>query len=513
MNLFQRQDFAKKSATGYNTYIGGVSATITTAALLAAKFKTYPANTAFDVADITNFTIVGDEIRCFIAVPYNNNLFDTTTSLTCTYYKDLDGWIRNAGSPRGYAVLHTYHCPGAISGANYGRNCPLLDLAYLPTTTSIPDSMFYGFMENKKQKTKAIIYIPLATTLVTPSTGWIFSGGAVNANTTIYCHPSLATNNGGAPDNDIATAIAAGATIRYVVNLTAPAAITDLSVGTVLASAIQLNFTAPSSTNAIDYYEIWIDGVRSRKTITASGQYVMGLVASTTYSIEVKPVDIYYNVSSSNPITQLTGSTYDVAAGNIVSSYQLEGNANDSVGANHGTATAMTYESGLVGQRGVFNGTTSKVSCTNNANLQLSTVSVCCIVKTNAANSGDKGVFNKIYSYGFFVQSNIVMSYSSAAPVGYKTTGFNIGDNIDHVVLMTMQSGVTDGTKIYIDGILILTTTITNLNQTGSLHIGAFAASAYFSGKIDEATVWNSILTPLQVSDVTAKLLAGLHLT
>lgn len=499
----------------YNTYIGGVSATITTAALLAAKFKTYPANTAYDVANITNFTIVGDEIRCFINAVYINNLFDSTTSLGCTYYKDNDGWIRNVGTVRNYSVLHTYYHPNALSSyANYGRNCPLLTLASFPNITSVPDSSFYGFMENKKQKTPCIIYIPLATTLVTPSTGGIFQGDGTNSFTTIYCHPSLATNNGGAPDNDIALAISVGATIRYVANFTAPASITDLTSGTVYASAIQLNFTAPSSTNGIDYYEVWINGVLNEQRITASGQYVKLLTASTAYSIELKPVDIYFNKSTSNILSQTTASTYDVASANIVSSYQLEGNANDSVGTNHGTATAVTYESGLVGQRCVFNGTTSKITCTNNANLQLSVVSLACIFKTNDANTGDKMLFIKRYAYGFFLQSNKVLTYSNAAPVGYKTTDFSVGDNLDHVIVMVQDSGVTNGTKIYVDGILRLTTTIGILNQTGNLELGSLSgASAFINGKIDEATVWNALLTDIQVSEITSKLRAGLHLT
>ena len=514
MNLVNPYIFVTAPVVTYNTYIGGVASTISTPALLAAKFTNYPSGTAFSDANITNFTIVGDEIRCFIAVPYNNGLFDNGgTSLGCTYYKDNDGWIRNVGYVRSYPNLHTYYHPNATYMEYYGRNCPLLDMAYFPNITSIPHVGFYGFMENKQAGLKCKIYIPLATTLVTPSTGAIFTAGGANALTTIYCHPSLATNNGGAPDNDIATAISLGATVRYVTNFTAPSPITDLTAGTVYASAVQLNFTAPSSTNAIDYYEVWIDGALTEQRITASGQYVTLLTASTTYSIELKPVDIYFNHSSSNILSQTTASTYDVASANIVSSYQLEGNANDSVGANHGTATAVTYESGLVGQRGVFNGTTSKISCTNNANLQLSVVSIACISKSGVANTGNRALMWKRSAYGMYLASNILTTYSYATPIGNKSTGFNVGDNLNHVIIMTQNSGVTNGTKFYVDGVFIYETTVAVLNQSSALEIGADATISYMNGNIDEATVWNSILTPIQVSEITSKLRAGLHLT
>ena len=46
---------------------------------------------------------------------------------------------------------------------------------------------------------------------------------------------------------------------------------------------------------------------------------------------------------------------------NFISYWKFDGNANDSVGANNGTPTNITYPAGLIGNAADFNGTTSKV--------------------------------------------------------------------------------------------------------------------------------------------------------
>ena len=118
----------------------------------------------------------------------------------------------------------------------------------------------------------------------------------------------MATINAGGVEGYLANAISRGATVRYVTNFTPPNPITTLTSGTVTSTTIQLNFTPPTgSTNAIDYYEVWLNGVDSGKTVTASGQNVTGLTTATSYDIELITVDIFYNKSvKSNKITVST---------------------------------------------------------------------------------------------------------------------------------------------------------------------------------------------------------------
>jgi len=275
-NLFARQNFNYKTvSTGTNTEIGGVASTISTPALLATKL-------GIDVSRITNFSIVGSDIKCRITGSYGipSNAFLSNTSII--YYFDYEGLVTSMG----YEVFKS----------------STITKSYFPNVTSTDTSVW----TSGGGPLMDYVYIPRCTNL----------GGTVGDNAcfvfyyrvkTIYADPSLATINGGAPDGDIAYAISQGATVRYVTNFTAPNPVTTLSAGTVYNTAIQLNFTPPSSTNAIDYYECYVNGVLQSQKVTASGQYITGLTPSTSYNITLKAVDVFYNKSTvSNSVSATT---------------------------------------------------------------------------------------------------------------------------------------------------------------------------------------------------------------
>ena len=75
----------------------------------------------------------------------------------------------------------------------------------------------------------------------------------------------------------------------------------------------------------------------------------------------------------------------------------------------------------------------------------------------------------------------------------------SINDGTWHHVAMTMASGVASGAKLYIDGALRQTCTATVSNQAGSLTIGSLGASYYLTGAIDEAKVFNRVLSDSEI--------------
>ena len=295
-----------------------------------------------------------------------------------------------------------------------------------------------------------------------------------------------------------------------------PNAITNLSIGTKYSTGLQLIFTPPSSVNAIDYYEVYVDGV-FYKEITVSGDYITGLEPDTPYSITVKAVDIYYNKSEfSNSVSDTTNATEPYPINNIISYYKLEGNALDFNNVNNGTPTAITYEEGLVGQRAIFNGSTSRIILTNNASLQLSQGSIVTIINSTNAGSGYRGIVIKQRAYGLFLASGVLVAYSwesaTGIAAGEKSTGINLNDGLNHVIALTFNAGVVNGTKVYLDGNLVLTTSIAIDNQTQSLVIGAGTSDSIIqqiNAKIDDSAVFNSILTAVEVSEITSKLQSG----
>jgi hypothetical protein len=301
-NLFARQNFAKTASSTFNTEIGGVSATLSTAALLATKL-------GISSTRISNFTVVGSDIKCRIsgsyAIPFGCFLADATI----TYYNDIDGLV---------TTLST--------GENF-KNANNLKYVWFPNLTNIQG--FNAFPLNAPTQLE-YFYIPRVTNLGSTTGNDGVFGIPTRPNWTIYTNPTLATVSAGSPDGDLTDAISRGATIKYVTNFTAPSAITDLSAVTVYNTAVKLTFSTPSSTNALDFYDLYINGTFSKRIV--SGDYVTGLTNGTPYTFNVYARDIYYNSSVSNTVTQTTSSylsdtdasAYTTASSNSAYQYYIQ---------------------------------------------------------------------------------------------------------------------------------------------------------------------------------------------
>lgn len=510
-NPTQFFEYGKGRNFAPNTFIGGVASVINTPALLAAKLKNHPSNSTFAGSNIKSFTIVGNDIQCYIGVDYRieDNGFSGNTLLT--YYRDLGGMCKG-----GFNLGQVGFVPNCLE--LYFPNVPSVDPVVnnwafsgtRPNTIYMPNCLRWGFTELYEQY---------------PPTAGVFRGNYIGRDTKIYVHPSMATINAGGLEGDLAYAQSLGCIIIYVQNFTAPNPITDLTIGNVYGTALQVNFTAPTgSTNAIDFYEVWVNG-RYNNTITASGGYATNLNISTVYQIEVKPVDIYYNKSTSNIVTQATASTYTIPTANIVSSWQFENNLLDSYGSNNGTGTAITYASGLVGQAGVFNGTTSKVLSNSSAfdfygTQQLSMVAV--INLTTLPPSGKTYGITAIQENAqpLTVDKTIRITetgqalfyvYDGAIKEAKSSAG-KIAINTNYVLV-----GTFDGTtaKIYINNVLEASIAASgSFNFTNpTLAISSIAnPQVSTNGKIDEVTIFNKALTATEVSEINAKLLTGNHI-
>jgi hydroxymethylglutaryl-CoA reductase len=98
-----------------------------------------------------------------------------------------------------------------------------------------------------------------------------------------------------------------------------------------------------------------------------------------------------------------------------------------------------------------------------------------------------------------FYTDSVLVAYDWAADAP-RSTGVNIADNTWKNVVLTYQSGVSNGTRIYINGVSVLTTTITVLNQTGNLFGGAEAnAGQYAACQISLFNMYNRALSATEV--------------
>jgi hypothetical protein len=154
-----------------------------------------------------------------------------------------------------------------------------------------------------------------------------------------------------------------------------------------------------------------------------------------------------------------------------------------------------------------FNGNNQYLVAGAGTDHVLTTGTIECWIRSDvpvADTDGFHGIMVKQGSYGLFLKGNELIAYDWQNG-GERHTFRLLRDernNAWHHVAMSFQSGVTNGTVIYLDGQPVLTTTYTVGNSGDPLAIGAgFASSSQlFQGMMDEVRVWNIVRTHTQIA-------------
>jgi hypothetical protein len=287
-----------------NTFIGGVSTTIYTPALLATKL-------GISTSRIKVFKIVGSDIE-FAIISGNYSIgtlafFDNIDGIT--FYRDKSSLISTVGDRAFFqeSKIVNYMSELILKGVifilrkafeSYFSGYIRLRFVEIDNCISIGNEAFKGLTYLD------IFYAPNCTNLGTSSNNNDVFKSSKAAGSVYYFNPYLATNRAGATDGDVADLISRGADVRFVANFSLPNYITDLNADLITSISVSITFSIPTSTNAIDYYEVWLNGIYFQKLVSNT---VTGLTAGTFYKIELKAVDIFYNKSAlSNSITITT---------------------------------------------------------------------------------------------------------------------------------------------------------------------------------------------------------------
>jgi hypothetical protein len=147
----------------------------------------------------------------------------------------------------------------------------------------------------------------------------------------------------------------------------------------------------------------------------------------------------------------------------------------------------------------IFDGTNDYINFGNSSTLQQTSGTLSAWAKASSPGGGYRGIIAKQGAYGLFYTDSVLVAYDWAADAS-RSTGVNIADNTWKNVVLTYQSGVSNGTFIYLNGVSVLTTTITVLNQINNLFGGAEAnASQYASCQISSFNMYNRVLTAQEV--------------
>ena len=146
-----------------------------------------------------------------------------------------------------------------------------------------------------------------------------------------------------------------------------------------------------------------------------------------------------------------------------------------------------------------FDGSNDYINFGNSSSAQQSSGTLSAWAKASSPGGGYRGIIAKQGAYGLFYTDSVLVAYDWAADAP-RSTGINIADNTWKNVVLTYQSGVSNGTRIYINGVSGLTPTSTVLNQTGNLFGGAEAnAGQYASCQISSFNIYNRALSATEV--------------
>ena len=189
--------------------------------------------------------------------------------------------------------------------------------------------------------------------------------------------------------------------------------------------------------------------------------------------------------------------------------YQLNGNATDVSGNYDGTATNVTYGTGVFGQAGVFNGTSSYINLGGSIISANSSFSISHWVKFDnvSTTSGDRSIHIgnsgdpsgiSIFVFNSILYLRIVDSTNTLHDITYSPS-----NNVWYNLVITYDNS-TKQFKGYVDNVLIGTKTIsafTPLGNYGAIgsRIGSGGANQFLQGSIDQVRIFNRALRPYEV--------------
>lgn len=522
-----------------NTFIKGVANnTISGAADLAAELSHYPSGVPFLASDIKYFNIVGNDVECYISDWYelsgpsfrnNSNIkayIDEDENL-----KSITGFgFQNSGleylkdngllSIQGYNLsrysiqkLEIRSLTSLLGTANFYRSYNIQSL-YLPNLTNLTNISLELSAGTDPTPICSHIYAPNVTVLgdSVSANNNVFNN--LNIDCDVYLDASLWTVNSGNPDPDLQYLIDRGNYVVAVENYTPPNPINDLDDVNIYGTAVEIDFTIPTSTNAIRYYNVLLNGEVHSKTFTKPN-YVAGLDLNTSYEITVESVDIYFNSSISNILEVTTASSKVNYRDYIISYLKFNNNYLDSVGSNDGTGSNTTFATGLIDNSAVFNGTSSSVLLPPNI-VSSTDYSIAILVKKEDLTTGFQRIIELDDNIGgsytqIRIRDNVFQFYArdTSGNLGFEDETI-LPNVIDwNVVVITVSEN--NELKGYVNGFLIGTVPIGEFelidgdnNYIGVIRLGN---TQFLKGNINAISIFNSILSIQEISDITNKLL------
>lgn len=184
--------------------------------------------------------------------------------------------------------------------------------------------------------------------------------------------------------------------------------------------------------------------------------------------------------------------TLDEPSGKLIADQSVYG----ATGTFQGTLSSV---SGKIDTALSFNGSSQAVSVANNTQTQLTSAGTLEAWVKSSTTTGSMAVVSKSSNFWLGVAAGKVALYDWTSGVTCSDTA-TVADGSWHHIAATMNSGVANGSTLYVDGTAKKTCTWTPVSQTGYVAIGAVQSGVstytqYFTGSIDYVKILNRRLS------------------
>lgn len=151
----------------------------------------------------------------------------------------------------------------------------------------------------------------------------------------------------------------------------------------------------------------------------------------------------------------------------------------------------------------LFNRATNSYAAAGSAYNDISFGTVETWIRSNGSLTGEHSIIGVRYKYYVYLINGILAVYDYGAAT-YRISSINLTNNFDwHHIAFVFQSGVNNGSKLYYDGIPVLTLTMTvSSNTPNEFTVGGLvsASNSYaFNGYIDEPRVWRTLRSDAEI--------------
>ena len=205
--------------------------------------------------------------------------------------------------------------------------------------------------------------------------------------------------------------------------------------------------------------------------------------------------------TSYNNSTTTTNSLSFPSGKTAIATYMLNNNSNDISGNYDGTATNVSYKTGIYGGAAVFNGSSSAIVLPNN--ILSSSCSISAWFYLNNT-SGYQTLFEFDYENRILLRvASADSNYAYIGNSGYFNPGITYNPGQWYNIVITFSNG--NPFKIYINGVLSYTggnTSVYALNNDNILGAANSAGANGVDGKIDQVRIYDSELNSTDVSNI-----------